>query len=414
MLTSPLPYAPATRRGAWSFLTTLALLLLLLLLVPACGQDVDPSTSPADHDNTEPHPAIARLPDDIPPPRHARALTPARTELGRYLFYDTRLSGNQTQSCASCHKQELAFSDGRATGLGSTEEAHVRNAMSLTNVAYNHSFGWASHSVTSLEDQAAIPMYGEAPVELGLTHIAPEALLDRFRQVPRYQELFAAAYPDLPPDDRITVEHIIASIADFERTLLSFDSPYDRHVYHGQPDALTDSEKRGMELFFSERLECFHCHGGFNFSDAVDHEGLAFVTLPFHNTGLYNIDAMGAYPSRDRGIYDLTGKPEDMGRFRAPTLRNIAVTAPYFHDGSAATLEDVIAHYERGGRAITQGEDLGDGSRNPLKSELIQGFILTDEERVDLIAFLHALTDRRFLTAPELARPADLPEATSR
>lgn len=388
----------------------LLLLLLSITLLASCGPE--PQTPSEDGDEpplSTRHPALEALPKEIPAPRLTRPLTTARTELGRYLFHDARLSGNQTQSCASCHKQELAFSDGRTSGLGSTGEPHVRNVMSLTNVAYNHTFGWASHSVTSLEDQATIPMYGESPIELGLGTLEPEALLDRFRGEPRYQELFADAYPDLPPPQRITTAHVIEALADFERTLLSFDSPYDRHVYHGEEEALTASQKRGMDLFFSERLECFHCHGGFNFSDAVDHEGLAFTTNPFHNTGLYNIDGMGGYPTRDRGIYDLTGAQEDMGRFRAPTLRNIAVTAPYFHDGSAATLEEVVAHYERGGRAIIEGADFGDGSKNPNKSELIQGFILTDEERTDLIAFLHALTDTHFLTTPDLAAPADLP-----
>lgn len=387
-------------------LTTYLLLTLCLNMV-ACTDDEEP-------DDETPEPAEAlyefTLPEQIPPPKlpDGQALTLARVELGRYLFYDTRLSGNQSQSCASCHKQDLAFTDGRLTGLGSTEEAHVRNAMSLVNVAYNTSFGWAGPAVTSLEDQAAIPLFGEFPVELGLMSVPQDELIARFEQVPRYTELFEKAYPDIPSDERVSIDHIIQSISDFERTLISFDSPYDRYTYGGDRDALDASQERGMGLFFSERLECFHCHGGFNFSDAVDHEGLAFPQQAFHNTGLYNIGTMGAYPERDRGVYDVTGKALDMGRFKAPTLRNIAVTAPFFHDGSAATLQEVVAHYERGGRAIVSGDDFGDGSRNPLKSELIQGFILTDEERQDLIAFLESLTDESFLTRSDFAKPDDL------
>ncbi len=386
------------------------LLTSAVLCLFACQDDPEANTSQGMTPKQDPGLYTFDLPGQIPPPKlpDDRPLLEARIELGRYLFYDTRLSGNQTQACASCHKQELAFTDGRQTGLGSTDESHVRNAMSLVNVAYNTSFGWAGPAVTSLEDQAAIPLFGEFPVELGLMNVPTDELIARFSSVPRYQELFAQAYPDLPEEERISVAHITESIADFERTLLSFDSPYDRFTYGGDKNALSESEQRGMELFFSERLECFHCHGGFNFSDAIDHEGLAFPLQTFHNTGLYNIDGMGAYPQRDRGVYDVTGKALDMGRFKAPTLRNIAVTAPFFHDGSAATLEEVIAHYERGGRAILSGDDFGDGAQNPLKSELIQGFILTSQEREDLIAFLEALTDEHFLTRPDFAQPADL------
>lgn len=386
------------------------LLPLLTLVVTGCADE----TPDVEQEPLQGAYAFDELPGTIPMPEtpEDRPVMESRVKLGRYLFYDNRLSGNQTQSCSSCHAQEKAFTDGRKVGLGSTEEEHVRNPMSLTNVAYNNTYGWVSPSVTSLEDQAGIPLFGESPVELGLAHMDQDVVLERFRKEPLYQELFADAYPDFPREDRITMNHIISAIADFERTLLSFDSPYDRYVYGGDADALNDSEKRGMELFFSERLECFHCHGGFNFSDAVSHEGLAFVTQPFHNTGLYNVDFEGGFPARDRGLFDLTGNPDDMGRFKAPTLRNIEVTAPYFHDGSAATLEDVIAHYERGGRAIVEGEDLGDGAKNPHKSELIQGFILTESERTDLLAFLKSLTDETFLTDPRHAKPDDLPAIT--
>lgn len=346
------------------------------------------------------------LPQGVPKPRvpEDNPMSEAKVELGRRLFYDVRLSGNQTQSCASCHKQELAFSDGLAKALGSTEQEHFRSAMPLTNVAYNATFGWSGPSTLTLERQIPIPMFGEEPVELGLSTIAPEALLDRLRQDAQYPARFKEAFPDAQGDP-ITLDHLVKAIASFERALISFDSPFDRYMFNGDKTALGPSAKRGMDLFFSERLECFHCHGGFNLSDAVDHDGLAFPGQSFHNTGLYNIDGQGGYPEIDRGLFDMTGKPEDMGRFKAPSLRNIAVTAPYFHDGSAATLEEALAHYERGGRALTKPPYPGDGSRNPYKSELIQGFLLTEQERLDLIEFFKSLTDERFLTDPRFSDP---------
>ena len=160
-----------------------------------------------------------------------------------------------------------------------------------------------------------------------------------------------------------------------------------------------------MELFFSERLECFHCHGGFNFTDSTTHANANVDRVGYHNTGLYNIDANGAYPEENTGLFDMTGLRRDMGRFKAPTLRNISVTAPYMHDGSIATLGEVLDHYERGGRLIENGPYAGDGRRSPFKSEFIRGFELSEAERADLIAFLGALTDEELLTAARFADP---------
>ena len=130
-----------------------------------------------------------------------------------------------------------------------------------------------------------------------------------------------------------------------------------------------------------------------------------FDAALFHNTGLYNVDGAGAYPADNTGLVENTGEPEDMGRFRPPTLRNVAVTAPFMHDGSMETLDEVIRHYERGGRVIASGPHAGDGRESPLKSGLVAGFSLTDQERADLIAFLEALTDEDFLTDPALSDP---------
>jgi cytochrome c peroxidase len=345
---------------------------------------------------------VWQLPAGFPVPRVPadNPMSAVKVELGRHLFYDKRLSQNGTQACASCHRQEYAFTDGRTHGVGSTGQAHVRNSMTLTNVAYASRLTWANGLLDRLEDQALVPMFGDTPIELGLRDEA--VLHDRLAADPAYVALFAAAFPDERAP--ITIGNVTRAIASFERTLISANSPYDRYT-RGDADALSPSARRGMELFLSERLECFHCHGGFDFSDAIDHRGMAEPERAFHNNGLYDLDGKGAYPASDRGLIVLTGRPEDMGRFKAPTLRNVAVTAPYMHDGSIATLDEVIDHYAAGGRTIASGPNAGVGSDSPRKDAFVAGFVLSAAERVDLIAFLRSLTDGDFLTDPRFADP---------
>jgi cytochrome c peroxidase len=197
--------------------------------------------------------------------------------------------------------------------------------------------------------------------------------------------------------------HVGRAIGAFERTLISCDSVYDRYTQGRDDGAMSEAAKRGEALFNSERLECFHCHGGFNFTDSTIYEGKAFVEAAYHNNGLYNIDGKGGYPPSNTGVHEISGNPLDMGRFKAPTLRNIALTAPYMHDGSIATLEDVIDHYAAGGRTLHGGPNAGNGSKNPNKSSFVQGFQLTAEERQDLLAFLRSLTDETFVNEPKFS-----------
>lgn len=309
-----------------------------------------------------------------PPVPAGNPMSAAKVELGRRLFYDVRLSANGTQACASCHAQERAFTDGRPTAIGSTGEHGRRNAQPLANVAYLASLTWANPSMRALEDQARVPMFGTAPVELGLTGDAA-SVLARLGDEPIYQELFPAAFPDQPAS--ITIDGAVQAIASFERTILSGRSRFDR-------GALTAAEQRGQVLFASTRLGCNQCHGGFAFTVAVG-DGLRFF-----NTGLTADDP-------DPGVAAITLDPTQAGRFRPPSLRNVAVTAPYMHDGSVATLEEVVDLYAAGGR--------GAGATNPRKSPLVTGFVLTAEERADLVAFLGALTDEQLLTDPVLADP---------
>ncbi len=346
-----------------------------------------------------------QLPHGFPRPRVPQE-NPMRAEvveLGRYLFYDKRLSGNGAQSCESCHFQALAFSDGKATPVGSTGQMLDRNSPALVNVAYYATLTWANPVLTELERQVLVPMFAEFPVELGMAG-REEDVLDRLRADERYSQLFAAAFPDDP--EPVNLHNIVQALSAFIRSLISGDSPYDHYVA-GHTDALSASAQRGMELFFGEELECHHCHTGFNFSASTIHADSTFSAALFQNNGLYNLDSDGAYPRGNRGVYEITGNLEDMGRFRPPTLRNIALTAPYMHDGSIATLEEVVRHYMAGGRVIEQGPLAGDGRRNPHKNGLVSGFQISDQEIADLIAFLESLTDESFITNPRFADPFD-------
>ncbi len=328
-------------------------------------------------------------------------MSAVKVQLGRHLFFDPRLSLTRMISCADCHQQKFAFSDPRILSVGATGQFTRRNSMTLTNTAYNASYDWANPNVTTLEHQMLTPLFGEDPIEMGLSG-RREIVMAELAADPLYQRLFPAAFRR--DDDPINWVNSMRAIASFSRTIISGDAPYDKYV-RGDAEAMTESAIRGFELFLSEKLECFHCHGGFNFTDASTHERDREPPSVFHNTGLYNIDGLGAYPPGNEGLFSLSGKPGDMGRFKAPTLRNIALTAPYMHDGSIATLDGVIDHYQRGGRLVENGDLAGDGMLNPVKSEFVNGFELSAEERADLLAFLNALTDEDLANNPDLSNP---------
>ncbi len=351
------------------------------------------------------------IPDWLPKPvvPEDNPMSAAKVELGRCLFYEPQLSSTGEFSCATCHLQSLAFTDGKRVSVGATEEHHPRNAMSLTNVAYSSVLTWANPLMRDLESQMLVPIFGEHPTEMGMVG-REQDILTMLGEDPRYAEQFAAAFAEDPAADQISIRNLTQAIASFERTLISASSPYDRYRYGRDPNAISASAKRGEALFNSERLECFHCHSGFNFSDSTVHERLAFQEIAFHNTGLYNIDGSGAYPPNNTGVQEITQHPEDMGHFKAPTLRNIALTAPYMHDGSVATLEEALDHYAAAGRTISEGEYAGVGSESPLKSIFVVGFKLTDAERADVLAFLHSLTDETFVQNPAFSDPSEAAE----
>jgi cytochrome c peroxidase len=344
------------------------------------------------------------LPPGFPAPRvpAENPLTVEKIELGRHLFFDVRLSGNGTQSCASCHEPARAFTDAKPTPVGSTGDAIPRNSMTLANVAWMSSYAWANPLLGTLEQQALVPMFADHPVELGMSANLDE-ILGRLKADARYPDLFAAAFPDV--DDPIGDAQILQALSSFERALISGNSPYDRYVYGGEPDALSDEQKLGLQVFNSETAECYHCHGGVLFTNAFVAADSSVAEPAFENTGLYNIDGNGGYPEPNTGLFEFTGKQRDMGRFRVPTLRNLRYSAPYFHDGSAETLEEVLDHYMAGGRTLT-GEHAGVGNDSPVKNPLVRPFELTAQERTALLAFLRdGLSDASFTTNPAFQSP---------
>lgn len=354
----------------------------------------------------------AHFPAPAPPPAD-NPMSEAKVELGRHLFYDKRLSGNGTQACATCHLQAKAFTDGLTTAVGSTGQTHPRNSQTLTNVVYNASFNWGNPGVTGLEQQNLPPITNDdaangKPVELGINDVNRAEVLNRFRNDAAYQQRFAAAFPG--QSDPFTLGNIVKALASFCRTLLSYRSPFDRFAQEGEnpnSTALSASAKRGLVLFRS--LECGHCHGGFNFSDSTRSAGNPAVPV-FHNTGLYNIThtdgSTNNYPRFNQGVFETSGNAADKGKMRAPTLRNIALTAPYNHDGSSASLSEVLDNYARGGRFVSNPvANFGDGANNTNKDARAHSFPLSASEKNDLIEFLNSLTDNAFVHDPKLADP---------
>jgi cytochrome c peroxidase len=282
-------------------------------------------------------------------------MSEAKVALGRKLFFETRLSISGRDSCASCHDPARAFSDGRVVALGATGATTQHNSMALVNVAYNTSFGWAKPAVRSLEQQMLEPLLNDHPIELGLKGREAATAAELARD-PEYAQAFAAAFPEAPA---VSFDLIVKAIAAYERTLISGDSPFDAYVFRGEHDAMPAPAKRGMALFFSQRTGCGSCHSGFNFA------------------GNWR-DAQGA-----------TGEPSFANNgasetpMRIPTLRNISLTAPYMHDGRFATLDAVLDHY-------------ANASQQPREAKP-RSFTLDAGERADLLAFLDALTDSRFI-----------------
>ncbi len=347
-----------------------------------------------------------RLPPGFEPPSvpESNPITADKVGLGRRLFYDARLSVNGQGSCASCHQQHLAFTDGRSHAIGVTGELHARSSMSLVNVAYNNKYTWASQDVSTLEQQTEIPLFNRQPIELGLSG-NEEALVSDLESSPGYTTHFGRAFPE--STNPVSVDNAIKALASFVRSIISADSAFDRLLYVDDHNAMSDSAMRGMRLFYSDELKCSVCHEGQNLAGGQTVRENLRNEAEFHNTGLYNVAGRNRYPESDPGLRIETGLSDDDGMFRAPSLRNIAITAPYMHDGSIATLSEVIDHYAAGGRTIKSGPNAGVGKENSGKSPFITGFELDDSQKRDLLSFLTSLTDRSVLNEPRFSKPED-------
>jgi cytochrome c peroxidase len=338
---------------------------------------------------------------DPPPVPTDNPQTAEKVELGRHLFYDTNLSLEDNRSCGICHEQAKGFTDGFPRAIGTTGELHVRNSLSLTNVGYFEKLTWSDPSQGVLETQLLLPLLGSDPiVEMGMGGREAE-LLDRVRAREDYVDMFALAFPE--DEHPINLDNLAKSIAAFQRTIISFDSRYDQYL-RGDTEVLNPSELRGMELFFGEG-RCGRCHGGPNLQSPTSEDGDIQERHGYFNVGLYNLDVNGSYPEGNEGLFRSTNEASDMGRHRTPSLRNVEITRPYMHDGSVDTLEHAVEIMTSGGRVLESGPNIGDGSANPHKSELIADLDFTLEQRADLVNFLNALTDHTFLNSAALGSP---------
>jgi cytochrome c peroxidase len=318
----------------------------IILIVPATRASKDALTKES-----------FRLPAEVPAPSD-NLPSADRIELGKMLFFDPRLSGSNRVSCATCHNPSLGWSDGLPRALGEGMKTLARATPSLVNVGFNAFQMWDGRS-RSLEDQAWLPM-----LETTEMHSTQEQIMVKLRAIPAYVSAFDKSYPG----EGLTRETVGKALANFERTIVSRDSPFDKWVA-GDETAIDDSAKRGFALF-TGKANCAACHFGGNFSD----QG-------FHNLGLTG--------STDLGRYTVVPIPAMRGAFKTPTLRDVALGAPYMHNGSYRTLDEVIDHYNRGGDVK---ENL-DPNMKPLG--------LSDQEKKDLVEFLQTLTG----TEPDVILP---------
>ena len=320
-------------------------------------------------------PSFSGLQREFPPINSpaGNPTTPEKVELGRLLFFDPVLSANNDIACADCHHPDLGFSDGRATAQGPAGQELSRNALTLWNVGYNQHLFWDGR-VTSLEEQVLTPLIHED--EMGANE---EDLVAELESITQYMALFESAFGGGP--ESISLENVQNALAAFERTLVTNDSPFDRYAA-GDFEALTPQQRRGLALFRSGATRCFECHAA-----------PTFATETFRVIGV---------PSDDPGRYAVDSN-HPVGAFRVPTLRNITLTAPYMHNGSLATLEEVVEFYAEGG-----GRAHGMENVDPF----VQGFDLNDQEKEDLVAFLLALTDESQLPTVPSSVPSGLPVTT--
>jgi cytochrome c peroxidase len=289
-------------------------------------------------------------------------MSEAKVELGHRLFYDADLSIDGTTACATCHGQHRGFSDSNATHAGVKGIPGRRNVMTLQNVGYFSALTWSDPRLRTLEAQVLVPTLGETPVEMGMHGRTPE-LARRLGADACYRQMFAKAFPERK--GVIDMDSVALALSAFERTMVGFDADADRGM-------LSEAARRGQALFAGDRLKCASCHAGRLYTDADAADPLT----AFHR--------IGSSSAADRGLAEVTGREADAGRFRTPSLRNVALSSPYLHDGSAKTLPDAIRRHAEAVPAVAA---------------------VGEAQMADLVAYLDALTDKTFVTDPRFALP---------
>lgn len=346
-----------------------SLSMSLISCAPEEGQQPDPvTTKPIDKDKIDIPAGFPAMP--IPADNQYSA---AKAELGRYLFYDKRMSVDNSISCASCHQADKAFSDyGKDVSAGVNQATGTRNASSLVNIAYQQNFFWDGRE-HSLEAQSLDPV--QNPKELGgsddPSYLAK--IIDKIKAEPKYAELFSKAYPN--ETNAINVDNVRKAIATFERTMISGESDYDKWRRNDPTAQFSKSAERGLALFLDSNTNCSQCHSGVNFTDDK-----------FHSTGIEQVYG-------DPGLELITNRPGDNGKFKTPSLRNCGISEPYDHNGKFSTLDEVIRHYNDG------------GMHNNTQDSLIHKLHLTDQQVKDIANFLRSLTDTKFLNNPAFKNP---------
>tara|TARA_Y100000746_G_C15435265_1_gene420356 strand:+ start:397 stop:1470 length:1074 start_codon:yes stop_codon:yes gene_type:complete len=322
--------------------------------------DAEINNGSCDYFNTTPYEIEIPygFPDMIIPEENPMSME--GVELGKKLFNDPILSINNSISCASCHIQSFSFSDPNQFSFGTDGIHGTRNASAIINAGWHTSLNWDG-SAMSLEEQAFEPIRNTLEMNNSWQNVE-----NRLNQDEEYKLLFKNSFNI----DYIDSNHIVKAIAQFERSLISNNSRFDKYI-RGELQ-LSPSELNGYAIFNTEKADCFHCHGTNLFTDNL-----------FHNNGL------DTDPFQDLGLGKITGEINDNGKFKTPTLRNIALTAPYMHDGRFQTLEEVIEHYDNGGHYSS--------TIDPLMKKLGIGLLLTNQEKQDLIAFLHTLSDVEYI-----------------
>jgi cytochrome c peroxidase len=370
-----------TRRKSIAIATATGV-ILVLMVVAITSRQAEPQVTPLTGFSAPFVFGRFRIPDENP-------LTNEAFELGRRLFYDTRLSGNNQVSCATCHIQRLAFTDGKATAVGISGNPLGFNSMSLSNLMWGpQRFFWDGRAA-SLEEQALIPIQHEDEMGQGLDELLSELEAD-----PRYSAMFEAAL------GRISEDNIAKALAAFVRALISADSKYDQYL-RGET-TLTEQEEWGRKLFMAHPDvkvslrggNCIDCHSQFLTSGfSAQYDG-------FSNNGLDDEESLR------EGLRSVTHDPAHKGFFKVPTLRNIAVTAPYMHDGRLNSLEDVLDHYNSGIKRSSTLSPLILEANNIAEENLeIISLNLSDAEQAAIITFLHTLTDDQFLNDPKFGDP---------